>query len=127
MRDGWLSEGPSAGRSLDQSLLCQPFEQAAFDLLIGLPHDLGHDRPPSAWAHQVPHRRRRRLTPALVGWMAIIGHKMEIATAIVNATLLDFVCAHQGAHWTRGGARDGRWVHARRATTGCGEARMPVM
>lgn len=43
---------------------------------------------------------------------------MKIATAVVNATLFDLVSAHQGAHWTKGGARGKRWVHARRATTG---------
>ncbi len=51
---------------------------------------------------------------------------MEIATAIVNATLLDLVSTHQGAHWTEGGARNKRWVHARKAATGCGEVRIDL-
>ena len=80
--------------SAAQFLFPRPGDQGALGLVLRPARDLRHHRPSPAGAHQVPHGRDRRLAATLVGRMAVVGHEMEIATAIVDVMLLDLIAAH---------------------------------
>jgi hypothetical protein len=97
------------------SLVLQPGDQGPLDLGLRLPEQLGHHGPAPAWPHEVPHGRGRQFTPTLVGRMSVIGHEMKMATAIMDAALLDFIGAHREAQRIGNRGTHRRRVHARGA------------
>jgi hypothetical protein len=46
--------------------------------------------------HQIPHGRDGRLAPALVGNLSIVRDEVELSATMAEATLLDFMAAHEG-------------------------------
>src|SRR5215210_3163885 len=78
-----------------EDLLIDPPEQRVVELDQLLSRDVGHDRPPLAFDHQIPHRRNRLDATPFVRDLRVIRYEVELSTTVAEAALLDFMAAHK--------------------------------
>jgi hypothetical protein len=95
-----------------EDLLVHPPQERAIELQELLTRNVRQHGPTLAFVHQIPHRRDRRLPPALVGDLRFIGDEMEFAAAMAEATLLDLMGAHERLAGVNGCAESGGHVRA---------------
>jgi len=77
-----------------KNLLVHPAKQGAIELHQLLTRSVGQDRTTLPLVHEIPHRRDGWLSPALIGDLGIVGYEVELAAAVVQTTLFDFMGAH---------------------------------
>jgi hypothetical protein len=88
------SLGPDRKRA-SEDLVVDPLQECKIELRQFLPRYVGQDRPSLTFVHQVPHCRDRGLAATLVGNLGVIGDEVKLTASVTEATLLDFVAAHE--------------------------------
>jgi hypothetical protein len=88
------SLGPHRNRA-SEDLLVDPLQERNIELHQFLPGYVGEDRPALAFIHQVPHCRDSGLAATLVCNLSVIGNEVKLTASVTEATLLDFVAAHE--------------------------------
>jgi hypothetical protein len=97
-RDAKADSSPSLGpyrNRASEDLLVNPLQERKIELHQFLTGDVGKDRPALPFIHQVPHCRDSGLAATLVGNLGVIGDEVKLTASVTEATLLDFVAAHE--------------------------------
>lgn len=87
-----LRRAPRLDRA--QGIVFGPGLQGGLELRQGLTRVARANRAATAFDHQVPHVRRRRLVPAVVGRLTFVRHEVKEATSNPQMMLLGLECRH---------------------------------
>jgi hypothetical protein len=82
-----------------EHLFIHPADESVVELHELLTRHVGQHGSPFALIHQIPHRRYRGNTPALVGQLGIVGNEVKLPTPMTQTALLHFMAAHRRLAW----------------------------